>query len=49
LSANSDAPINLEYLMEDIDFNKLIKREEYYELIKTEVEKFRCVLERLKN
>lgn len=29
LSANSEAPINVEYLVEDEDFNTLIKREDF--------------------
>jgi molecular chaperone DnaK (HSP70) len=33
LSANSDAPVNVEYLMEDVDFNHSFKREEYEALI----------------
>ena len=33
LSANSEASINLEYLMEDIDFSELLKREQFEALI----------------
>lgn len=34
LSANSDAPVNVEYLMEDVDFNHTLKREEYEDLVR---------------
>lgn len=33
LSANSEAPINVEYLVEDEDFNTLIKRDDFEKLI----------------
>ncbi|CAD8139686.1 unnamed protein product [Paramecium octaurelia] len=33
LSANSEAPINVEYLVEDEDFNALIKREDFEQMI----------------
>jgi heat shock protein 4 len=33
LSANSEAPVHVEYLVEDEDFSTLIKREEYEILI----------------
>ena len=33
LSANSDSVLNIEYLMEDVDLNQHLKREEFEELI----------------
>jgi heat shock protein 4 len=45
LSANSEAAVNVEYLMEDIDFNHNLKREEYEKLIENVLQRFSQILE----
>jgi len=47
LSANSDANINVEYLVEDEDLNYHITRTEFEKIIAPELEKFREVLLKL--
>jgi heat shock protein 4 len=44
LSANGDATLNIEYLIEDYDLNHTLSREQYEELIKPQLERFRDCL-----
>lgn len=49
LSANSEAPCNVEYLMEDEDFNHLLKREEFDAIIQPILSDLQLHLENLAN
>ncbi|CAD8045519.1 unnamed protein product [Paramecium sonneborni] len=49
LSANSEAPINVEYLVEDEDFNTLIKREDFEQMIQPVLNQIQQQLEFLFN
>lgn len=47
LSANSDSTLNIEYLMEDVDLNQHLKREEFEELVAPALKVFHNALSML--
>lgn len=48
LSANSDAPCSVEYLMEDQDFSRHLKREDYEKMIEPEMKRITGHLQELR-
>eukprot|EP00983_Pelagomonas_calceolata_P044340 1139260-Pelagomonas_calceolata.AAC.4 len=48
LSANAEAPYNIECIMEDIDVKGMIKREQLEELSKPIIEKFKALLQQVR-